>query len=143
MSIIQVSIKVESEEWKQLPAGKRSEIIRDFIKMYLAQKSQDIDKIDEEILLRKKQTLENRKLKTDTELETINATLDRLREYREEKIQEKLKSEKAKLLEGENCLNCKRHLTEAEEKKTTPHGHLCVECYKNLPNDRLKVYYQK
>lgn len=140
MKLTQVGIKVDIDEWKKLPAGDRSRIIRDFIKMYLAQKDNKLEDIDEQILLRKKAVLEHQKVKVDTELNSINTTLDTIKLQREENIQKQLEAEKEALENAKRCINCKKVMEEAQKAHKFEKGLVCQECYNTSDNDTIRSW---
>jgi len=140
MGLATKAIVLDEEKYNQLPTGERSRIIRDLISNYLAYKSGDIQHIDEEILLRKERTLETKKMQIDTELESIKATLNMIKEDRDQAEAKKLVDEKEKIAALKKCLMCGRVLEEGNKIHTFTKGIVCQVCFMSATPKDFKVW---
>eukprot|EP00918_Siedleckia_nematoides_P049392 GHVU01108317.1.p1 GENE.GHVU01108317.1~~GHVU01108317.1.p1 ORF type:complete len:141 (+),score=18.83 GHVU01108317.1:601-1023(+) len=139
MGLKQVGININEKDWEALGNG-RGQIVRDLIKSYLAHKDNDTIKIDEEVLRRKKQTLENKKVQVVTELESINSTLNHIKEDRERNELEQLEEEKENALKLVKCIGCHQVLDDKTHKKKFNKGLVCMHCFLKADSKQISEW---
>lgn len=140
MTKVVKAVVLDSEDWDSLD-GNKSKTIRELIRSYVSYKNKDISQIDEQILYRKKKLLENQKIKHDTELESINQMLIRIREVRDKEEIEKQEAEKQKVLLSKTCIgSCRRVLEEGHKVHQFKKGIVCHGCFMSATKEQIELW---
>jgi hypothetical protein len=140
MSRVQKIIHVEDEDWKAMPEGSRSEIIRKFMRDYNNTLKGNLNDINIEILKVQIITLENQKIKIDTELQSKKNIVEQAIKAQEELRVNKLEEDKKKIEEAKKCLNCGKILEEGMRSHNFPKGLVCHSCFMGVDSKKVKEW---
>lgn len=140
MALTTKAVVLDEEQYQKLPKGDRSRLIRDLISAHLSYQTGEIGAIDEELLSRKKRTLENKKIQIDAELESICSTIEKIKENREKEAQKTLENEKKRLEMAKKCLNCGKLLELDIKYYKFTKGQVCHTCYMTFGTTKLKEW---
>lgn len=133
MKYVPTSILVNIEDWNALPAGKRCQIIRKFIKDYVNSEKQDIDGINIELLQANVTQIRNEMVKLSTELQSKETQLKTVEERRDEQLRAGMEAEKNRLESLKKCVKCGKMLDLSGKTGKNAYkfsiGNVCKACY--------------
>jgi hypothetical protein len=129
MARTQKIIHVDEEDWNSMPSGERSEIIRKFMKDYNNAIKGNLNDINLELLKVQIVTLENQKVKIDTELQSKKVILENALKIQEEDRLKQLEVDKQKLEDANKCICCKKILQPKEKRHKFTKGLVCNACF--------------
>ena len=129
MSYVTKIIHVDETDWNAMPAGERSDIIRKFMRDYNNALKGDLNDINLELLRMKIVTLENQKIKIDSELNANRTMLQNAEKTREEDRIKDLEKEKEKIENSKKCAICNFVRADAIKMHNFPIGQVCNTCF--------------
>ena len=138
MSFTTKIIHVDEQDWQSLPSGQRSEIIRNFIKDYSNSIKGNLNDINLELLKVQIVSLENQKIKIDTELQSKKSILANALKVQEEDRVNRLEADKKRIEDSKKCKNCGKMLAEEMKFHNFPIGAICHSCYLNADGSAYK-----
>jgi hypothetical protein len=129
MSLTPKVINVDEEDWQALPSGQRSDIIRKFIKDYNNSIKGNLNDINVEVLKMQIVTLENQKIKIDTELQSKRSQIEAVNKVQEEGRLKTLEEDKKRIENAKKCVICGFARADAVKMHKFPVGQICQTCY--------------
>jgi hypothetical protein len=140
MSLRNVLISVDIEQWSAMPSGRRSEILREFMKNYNMVQNANINDINIDILKEQVTDLRNTKVKIDTELQSKEAMLEKALKLIEEQHLKQLESIKKKAEEENKCINCHKPFAAKEHRNKFNKGMICNSCFHTYGSQKFKEW---